>query len=273
LNGHKEVSEAFPGYISSGSYELIEFFNTHVPRGQTPKMIGKMVGRNNLKIKNFAYFLEFIKKRYINIKAYNERRVYDKELLDEQNILKEENITNAISEYLKKGITILYKNCTTIRSNQIMISNLPTLLEDLKTDFLMLGYNEKPKHLLEALIMNVLERYSFGYGLPITDQKHEQKTDSLFPIILKDTAQEDISIFSNEIENYLAEGAIYRFFRCLCRVFLNERGIATSKIELENISKEILFKVVSKNLPREADSVVRYLPALFSEMGSKVLLK
>jgi len=106
LNGHKDVSEAFPDYLNSGKYSKIELYNTHVPRDK-PQLIGEMVGENTLSIDNFAQFIEFIKKRYINIKAYNEKKVYDLELMEiESDFLKIEYITEAIAEYLKLGIVI-----------------------------------------------------------------------------------------------------------------------------------------------------------------------
>lgn len=207
------------------------------------------------------------------------KRVYDQQLMDERsNILKEEYITGAISEYLKQGITISYKNSTSLSWRKRLVSNLHTSLRDFQADLNL--SDEKTKHLLEALMLNVLERFSFvGNGLlsgkeadmGIKQEKApgKEKTESLLPVKLKDKDEKEISIFSNEVENYLAEGAIYRFLKCLSGIFLKERGVEISKAEWENVSKEILFKIVANKMPREEDKIVRYLPELISEIGSK----
>jgi len=56
----------------------------------------------------------------------------------------------------------------------------------------------------------------------------------------------------------------------LSEIFLKEKGIETSKAELESVSREILFRIVTNKLPREEDKIIRQLPAMVSEiMGSK----
>jgi len=225
-----------------------------------------------------------MKKRYINAKAFNERRVYDKELMDESNGIKEEYITAAISEYFKRGIIINYKNCTSLSWSQSQISNLHTSLGDFKADYYinnnlrLFFIEEKTKKLVEALILNVLARFSFREALLIgvetglkQESSRKEKTESLLPVKLKDKEEKDISIFSEKIEDYLAEGAIFRFLSCLIGIFLKESGIETSKAELESVSRETLFRIIAKKLPREdEDKIIRQLTVIVSEiMGSK----
>jgi len=104
-----------------------------------------------------------------------------------------------------------------------LISNLSASINDLEED-LNLG-EEKTKSILEALVINVLNNFSFTNNNRTTnaDVTTKQESQILLPIILKEGKV--ISIFSNEKENYFKGGAVYRFLRCLTNFYLNERGL------------------------------------------------
>jgi len=118
-----------------------------------------------------------------------------------------------------------------------LISNLSASINDLEED-LNLG-EEKTKSILEVLVINVLNNFSFTNNNRTTkaDATTKQEFQMLIPIILKDEEGKEISIFSNETENYFNGGVVYRFLRCLTNIYLNERGLVLSKTETDNIAR------------------------------------
>jgi len=92
-------------------------------------------------------------------------------------------------------------------------------------------------------------------------------------IILKDDEGKEISIFSNDIENYFNGGAVYRFLRCLTNIYLNERGLVLSKTETDNIAMELFTNIITNQLS-DQNRIVSDLPAMISHiMGSTQQVK
>jgi len=239
LDGHKRVSESFPGFVSSGRYSVIELYDTTTA---IPLKVCHIEGKD-LRIDNFNKFIEFIQKRYINVKAYSADKVYNEELMYNSR-LKSEYVAASVAEYLKVGMRINYGDYMSWDKGLIS-RNLKGTLGELNED---MREENIAKSVFEALVIDVLGRYNFKEVSPVKLQEQE--------------GIKEISIFSNEIEVYLNRGAVFRFLKCVNRVILKEKGIELGENGLEQVSKDVLMMIINKELPREEERLVRYLPGL-----------
>jgi HEAT repeat protein len=255
LDGHKKVSECFPGFIKSGRYSIIELYDNTT---RESKKVCHLKGKA-LEIDNFSRFIEFLKKRHINTKAYSAETVYGKKYVDSSTRrLKPEHVASSLAEYLKSGIIINYKHNT--HWDQGLISNnigqsLRDFTGDLSGDLVKdLDKNKESsqkeaKALFEALVLDILNRSSLKGAFPVHLQEGEGK---------------ELSIFSNEIENedYLDKGSVFRFLRAIVSIILKEKGTQLSSSMLDKISRDVLRMVIAKELPRGEEKLIKYLPQL-----------
>jgi HEAT repeat protein len=254
LDGHKKVSGSFPGFIKSGRYSLIELYdNTTRASRQVCHLEGKA-----LRIDDFSSFIEFLKKRHINTKAYSEETVYGKKFVDrDTKALKPEHMASSLAEYLKSGIIINYQQHTHWDKG-LLSTNLSQSLNDFAADLVKdIAENkesskeesskEEARILFEALILDILNRANLKEA---------------FPISLKEGQEKAISIFSNEIEKegYLLKGSVFRFLRAINNIILKEKGTKLSDSALDKISRDVLKMVIAKELPREEEKLIKYLP-------------
>jgi len=244
LDGHRKVSEFFPGYLSSGNYALIELYDTST---KEPQMICHMEGKKDLRIDNFASFIEFTKKRYINTKASSEETVYDGKYYD-HNILKPEYVADGIAEYLKKGIKINYREYTTW-DKALISRDLGSTLGNFAKDF----QSNDGKYigiLFEVLILGAIKEFGNKDSVPIKLKANNNV----------------LSIFETKIEHsYLPKGAIYRFLECTINNVLKDKGVEISEEKLSRIARDVLKTIISKKLSREEDKFIKYLPALIEQ--------
>jgi hypothetical protein len=83
-----------------------------------------------------------------------------------------------------------------------------------------------------------------------------------FPIKLKEIDENGLSIFSNDIERegYLPQGSVFRFLRLVNSIILKQKGMKVSDVVLSRVSKDVLRKMIEKELPREEEKLMKYLP-------------
>jgi hypothetical protein len=211
-----------------------------------------------LRIDDFSSFIEFLKKRHINTKAYSEETVYGKKFVDrDKKVLKPEHMASSLAEYLKSGIIINYQHHTHWDKG-LLSTNLSQSLNDFAADLVKdIAENkesskeerskEEARILFEALILDILNRANLK---------------EVFPISLKEGQEKAISIFSNEIEKegYLLKGSVFRFLRAINNIILKEKGTKLSDSALDKISRDVLKMVIAKELPREEEKLIKYLP-------------
>jgi hypothetical protein len=251
LDGHKKVSESFPGFVTSGRYSLIELYdNTTRESKEVCHMEGKA-----LRIDNFNSFIEFLKKRYINTKAYSEETVYSSEHLT-KGILKSEHVASSVAEYLKTGIKMNYQQHMSW-DNGLTSRNLRLSLSDLAHD---LNDEKRAGSIFEALTMDMLSRYNLK---------------ETFPIKLKEIDENGLSIFSNDIERegYLPKGSVFRFLRLVNGIILKQKGTNISDIVLTKVSRDVLKLMIAKELPREEEKLIKYLPPVIESALSAATKK
>jgi hypothetical protein len=241
LDSHKKVSASFPSLVSSNKYLFLALYDTTT---QKPKKVCHLEGKA-LRIDNFTSFIEFVKKGYINTKAYSPATVYSIDHVADDGALKPEHIASSVAKYLQAGIRLNYGQHTTLEHG-LLSRNLSQSLNDFAKD---LGSKKKAESLLEALIMDPLSSY---------------KLKSTFPILLKEEGEKALSIFADEIEQegYLPKGSVFKFLRGISQAILKAKGISISTGRLDELSKDILKVMVAKQLPRDEGELIKHLPQL-----------
>jgi len=216
-----------------------------VPKSLSQSVTWKV--KKDLRIDNFASFIEFTKKRYINTKASSEETVYDRKYID-NNILRPEYVADGIAEYLKKGIKINYREETTW-DKALISRDLGRTLGNFAKDF----QSNDGKYigiLFEGLILGAIKEFGNKDSVPIKLKANNNV----------------LSIFETKIENsYLPKGAIYRFLECTINNVLKDKGVEISEEKLRRVASDVLKTIISKKLSREEDKFIKYLPALIEQ--------
>jgi len=114
--------------------------------------------------------------------------------------------------------------------------------------------------IFEALTMDILSRYNLK---------------ETFPIKLKEIDENGLSIFSNDIERegYLPKGSVFRFLKLVNSIILKQKGINLSDIVLTKMSRDVLKMMVAKELPREEEKLIKYLPPVIESALSAATKK
>jgi hypothetical protein len=58
----------------------------------------------------------------------------------------------------------------------------------------------------------------------------------------------------------LLKGSVFRFLRAINNIILKEKGTKLSDSALDKISRDVLKMVIAKELPREEEKLIKYLP-------------
>jgi hypothetical protein len=84
--------------------------------------------------------------------------------------------------------------------------------------------------------------------------------------VLKEEGEAALSIFSDEIEkeDYLPKGSVFKFLRCISQAILKEKRIDISGSKLDEGCRDVLKMITLKELSREEDELVKYLPQLLT---------
>jgi hypothetical protein len=80
-------------------------------------------------------------------------------------------------------------------------------------------------------------------------------------------------MFVIEREGYLPKGSVFRFLRLVNSIILKQKGTNISDIVLTKVSRDVLKLMIAKELPREEEKLIKYLPPVIESALSAAIKK